>query len=179
MEPEIFNQNDFSQIEEIFVCQISVCLVSVNIAILLLWSSRIIYLSSEILLHWHAGEHEDNILISGWTAPLIYDFCSCLSPVQLTPPLITEVQQTPETINISWINGYEDHVYLRDVPTYELLLESSLKGESKVRSILITWTTHFAIIRNSSKHTLDCFDLFSDSSFQFPTNVWISSKITA
>lgn len=36
MEPEIFNQNDFSQIEEIFVCQISVCLVSVNIAILLL-----------------------------------------------------------------------------------------------------------------------------------------------
>ncbi|KAM8734561.1 interleukin-21 receptor-like [Acanthopagrus schlegelii] len=51
--------------------------------------------------------------------------------IQLTPPLITEVQQTPETINISWIDGYEDHEYLQNVATYELLLESSLQGESK------------------------------------------------
>ncbi|XP_030250670.1 interleukin-21 receptor-like isoform X3 [Sparus aurata] len=51
--------------------------------------------------------------------------------IQLTPPIITEVQLTPETINITWRSGYEHHPYFESLPTYELLLESSQKEESK------------------------------------------------
>ncbi|KAI4810958.1 hypothetical protein KUCAC02_013885 [Chaenocephalus aceratus] len=43
--------------------------------------------------------------------------------IQLTPPHKPEVEETPETFNITWISGYEDHMYLNTALDFELLLQ--------------------------------------------------------
>ncbi|KAK5922047.1 hypothetical protein CgunFtcFv8_019352 [Champsocephalus gunnari] len=51
--------------------------------------------------------------------------------IQPTPPHKPEVEETPETFNITWISGYEDHMYLKTVFDFELLLQRSQSTESK------------------------------------------------
>ncbi|XP_042345045.1 interleukin-21 receptor-like [Plectropomus leopardus] len=51
--------------------------------------------------------------------------------IQPTPPHQAEVQQTPETFNITWKSGYEDHPFLIGALGYELLLQTSQSAESK------------------------------------------------
>ncbi|KAJ4930770.1 hypothetical protein JOQ06_025078 [Pogonophryne albipinna] len=55
---------------------------------------------------------------------------SCIG-VQPTPPHKPEVQGTPENFNITWISGYEDHMYLNTALDFELLLQRSQSTESK------------------------------------------------
>ncbi|KAL3059955.1 hypothetical protein OYC64_014537 [Pagothenia borchgrevinki] len=51
--------------------------------------------------------------------------------IQLTPPQKPEVEETPENFNITWISGYENHMYLKTVLDFELLLQRSQSTESK------------------------------------------------
>ncbi|XP_070767877.1 interleukin-21 receptor-like [Enoplosus armatus] len=51
--------------------------------------------------------------------------------IQLTAPYEVEVQQAPETFNITWKSGYENHRYLASFLDYELLLKTSQSTESK------------------------------------------------
>ncbi|KAK5862057.1 hypothetical protein PBY51_017489 [Eleginops maclovinus] len=65
--------------------------------------------------------------------------CHCLTEafhpshnIQLTPPHKPEVQQTTETINITWTSGYENHNYIEKILEFILLLQRSQSTESNV-----------------------------------------------
>ncbi|XP_049438883.1 interleukin-21 receptor-like [Epinephelus fuscoguttatus] len=45
--------------------------------------------------------------------------------IQLTPPHKVEIQETPDTVNVTLKSGYEGHRYLNDGLDYELLLQTS------------------------------------------------------
>lgn len=70
--------------------------------------------------------------------------------VQLTPPLEVEVQETPETFNVTWKSGYENHSKKIDkVLHYEVLLQTAQSIENNVRPTVInnqTWTACSAMI---------------------------------
>lgn len=77
-----------------------------------------------------------------------YDWC--LWSVQLTPPSEVQVQQTPETVNVTWKSGYEDHLYLGKYLEYNLLLQTP-QSDDKVSPFVInslSFFTFFVVIRS-------------------------------
>ncbi|XP_034384707.1 interleukin 21 receptor, tandem duplicate 2 [Cyclopterus lumpus] len=56
--------------------------------------------------------------------------------IQPTPPHQPEIQEAPETFNITWRSGYEDHRYLNSDLDYELLLSQSTETKtSRLQSL--------------------------------------------
>ncbi|XP_020500193.2 uncharacterized protein [Labrus bergylta] len=54
--------------------------------------------------------------------------------IQLTPPHDIEVDPSPETFNVTWRSGYEDHDKLRDVLEYDVSLQRSQSTDNKILS---------------------------------------------
>ncbi|XP_038566623.1 uncharacterized protein LOC119897118 isoform X2 [Micropterus salmoides] len=52
--------------------------------------------------------------------------------IQLTPPDKAEVQKAPETFNITWKSGYEDHKFFSGKLKYQLLLQTSQRPEQNL-----------------------------------------------
>ncbi|XP_044215339.1 interleukin-21 receptor-like [Thunnus albacares] len=81
--------------------------------------------------------------------------------IQLTPPHQADVQQTPETFNITWKSGYEYHRFLRNDLEYSLLLQtpqgskelySKERSEWIQKSQLIPGATYCIKVRSKPSH---------------------------
>ncbi|XP_068570122.1 interleukin-21 receptor-like [Cebidichthys violaceus] len=90
--------------------------------------------------------------------------------IQLTPPHQPEIHETPETVNVTWKSGYEDHMYLKSVLCYELLLQTPQSTETDTLKSLreSEW-----IPRSRLKpHTPYCIKVRSKPDHQDYNGIW-------